>query len=433
MNILVLDGSPEGDLTGARVAGILKELFSERGWQTEHVVLSNRTLGSCTGCFQCWLKTPGLCVIDDDGRLLAGKFIQSDLVVLLTPVTFGVYSPELKRLLDRLIPNVSPFFSMVDGEMHHKRRYAAYPGILTIGWQEGQNETEERIFRNLSYRNSINFYSEKYGCGIIESTASEPDIRKHLKSLLPAVESAATGSPEKLPRFSISETGSPVRKALLLVGSPRMGKSTSASLGEYLLGRLRQKGVATETIHIYQVARNPEKTAKMLKAVDVADLALLAFPLYIDSLPAPVIAAMRQIHEYRHGRPVHGGLTAIANCGFIESTHNENALAACAAFASASGFHWTGGISIGGGEGLVHGHPLGELGGTVIPYRKNLDRVAESLAEGNPVPEEPCRQLAKPFVPAWIYRLFGSVNWKKQAHRHGVLRKLDDKPYQPQT
>jgi len=53
-------------------------------------VLSNRTLGSCTGCFQCWLKTPGLCVIDDDGRLLAGKFIQSDLVVLLTPVTFGV-------------------------------------------------------------------------------------------------------------------------------------------------------------------------------------------------------------------------------------------------------------------------------------------------------------------------------------------------------
>ncbi|RDD31191.1 hypothetical protein CR161_11060 [Prosthecochloris sp. ZM] len=124
------------------------------------------------------------------------------------------------------------------------------------------------------------------------------------------------------------------------------------------------------------------------------------------------------------------GFAAIANCGFIESVHNETALAICALFARACGFVWMGSVSIGGGEGLVHGRPLSELRGPVIPYKKNLDLVAEAFARGEPVPGDIRRNLAKPFIPAWLYRFLGGIHWKKQARRNGVLQKLADRPYQ---
>ena len=45
-----------------------------------------------------------------------------DLVIYLTPVTFGGYSSELKRMVDHQIQNISPFFTSVQGEIHHQRR-----------------------------------------------------------------------------------------------------------------------------------------------------------------------------------------------------------------------------------------------------------------------------------------------------------------------
>jgi len=46
-------------------------------------------IAACVGCFGCWVKTPGNCVIDDYGRETTRKAIQSDLMVGLIPVTFG--------------------------------------------------------------------------------------------------------------------------------------------------------------------------------------------------------------------------------------------------------------------------------------------------------------------------------------------------------
>ncbi|MFZ3171799.1 MAG: hypothetical protein WA118_07460 [Carboxydocellales bacterium] len=36
----------------------------------------------------CWLKAPGICIIDDAGRNIAQAVIGSDLLVILSPVTF---------------------------------------------------------------------------------------------------------------------------------------------------------------------------------------------------------------------------------------------------------------------------------------------------------------------------------------------------------
>jgi multimeric flavodoxin WrbA len=436
MNALIFDGSPESDAAGIRVAGELGRLLAAAGYDAEQVVLRQRLIANCNGCFGCWLKTPGVCVIDDDNRELSRRMIASDLLVLLTPVTFGGYSPELKKMLDHLIANISPFFARIDGETHHRRRYDSYPDLLVVGWQDEPDARQEAVFRHLVFRNSVNFYAARTGCAVLHATQRADVIQKELAAQL-----LKLGNPAAQPEgqsLSLPEPVSlnrPLRKAVLLAGSPRMAKSTSASLGGYLLEELGTRGVAAETIHIYRALHDRVKLMELFEAINRADLCILSFPLYIDSIPAPVLTFMQQLCEYRKANPSCCGFMAIANCGFIESRHNVTALAICAEFARASGFTWTGSIALGGGEGLVHGRPLRDLGGPVTPCKKSLDRVAGALADGQPVPDDARRQLAKPFVPGWIYRFVGSMNWKTQARRNGILHRLGDQPYrsQPET
>ncbi|NTV99460.1 MAG: NADPH-dependent FMN reductase, partial [Chlorobiaceae bacterium] len=401
MKILILDGSPAGDAMGVRVAETLSAILAAGGHQTEHVALRDSRIAPCNGCFQCWLKTPGMCAIDDDNRDLVSKYIRSDLVIALTPVTFGAFSPELKKFADHLIQTISPFFCRVNGETHHRQRYERYPGFISIGWLPGPDETQEGLFRHLFFRNTINFYTDKDACGILYSAMGNDEIKEILAGLLQTAGSGKSASPvTTAPSFPLSSASAgPVRSAVLLVGSPRMTKSTSASLGGYLFGRLAERGVRTETIQIYKVFDNPEKMARLLESVDRSELVVLAFPLYIDSLPAPVLSVLRAIEHHRQGKTPSGRFAAIANSGFIESHHNENALSSCAAFAKEAGFSWMGSVAIGGGEGLVHGKPFSELGGPAIPYKKNFDLVAQALASGKPVPEEARMQLGKPFTP----------------------------------
>ena len=76
---------------------------------------------------------PGRRRTHDAGPDVARTFINSDVVYLLTPVTFGGYSSELKKALDRIIGLASPFFVRIDGEFHHKTRYERYPRLVVIG------------------------------------------------------------------------------------------------------------------------------------------------------------------------------------------------------------------------------------------------------------------------------------------------------------
>jgi multimeric flavodoxin WrbA len=122
MNALLLNGAPaSGDVTDA-VATATGETLGGAGWNVQATTLRDVTVADCTGCFRCWLKTPGECVIDDDGRANAAAFIASDLAVCVTPISFGGYGSLLKSTVDRMVPLVTCFFQKVDGEVHHIAR-----------------------------------------------------------------------------------------------------------------------------------------------------------------------------------------------------------------------------------------------------------------------------------------------------------------------
>jgi multimeric flavodoxin WrbA len=212
-----------------------------------------------------------------------------------------------------------------------------------------------------------------------------------------------------------------------------MRKSTSNSLGEYLFEGLSARSIESETIYLYSALRSPEEAQALLDAVDAADLVILAFPLYVDSLPAPVTEALERIATHRQlasrqpalRRPL---FAAIANCGYPEAHHCAPALAICESFARQAGFAWAGGLALGGG-GMLNGVPLAEGGGKTLLMRNALDLAAEALAQGQAIPGAARETLAKPLIPPWTYRLMSGLGWILGARGHGAVKLLRRKPY----
>jgi len=222
------------------------------------------------------------------------------------------------------------------------------------------------------------------------------------------------------------------KNVLLLVGSPRGESSTSASLGNYLLHRLEELGLSNEKAFIHRLVNRQEKQKELFSIVDKADLIILAFPLYVDSLPAPVIKAMELLNEERalSKSSKNQGFVALSNCGFPEASHINTALEICRIFAKESGFEWKGGIAFGGGE-AVHGIPLEERGGMVRNVKKGLDMAAEALVKGKVIPQEAIDLISKKLIPIRLYKMIGNLGWILKARKFGARKRMKNKPYSP--
>jgi multimeric flavodoxin WrbA len=77
----------------------------------------------CVGCFGCWTRTPGVCVIADRAQGFAARLGACDELIVISRLFCGGPSPEIKAFLDRSIPYLLPYFEVVDGRMRHTRRY----------------------------------------------------------------------------------------------------------------------------------------------------------------------------------------------------------------------------------------------------------------------------------------------------------------------
>ncbi|MFT3894902.1 MAG: NAD(P)H-dependent oxidoreductase [Anaerolineales bacterium] len=275
MKALILDGSHANDQRSINVTNALLKYLPD----AETIIVREQKIGNCAGDFYCWVRSPGMCNTNDDNRIIAAKIIQSDLVIYLTPITFGGYSSALKRMVDHQIQNISPFFANINGEIHHQKRYKRYPNLLTIGWMEKPDAQAEAIFRHLVQRNAINMYAKTSVCGLVIGQQSQADLDSQIESLLQAVARGSSSPVPALPSIDVSSTDiTPVKRAVLLVGSPRTKKSTSASLGGYLMEQLSSRGVETQTIQIYTSLYSQEQMKAMFEAIDNADLVVLAFP-----------------------------------------------------------------------------------------------------------------------------------------------------------
>lgn len=121
------------------------------------VVAATEERAHCVGCFGCWVKTPGECIIKDDISRQGADLARCERLVIVSRCVYGGYSPAVKRVVDRSIPYIHPYFTTVNGEMHHRRRYDHTFDIEVHFYGDitgGERQTAQKLIK----ANSDNFY-----------------------------------------------------------------------------------------------------------------------------------------------------------------------------------------------------------------------------------------------------------------------------------
>lgn len=175
MKVTILNGNPDPANHGFEdyLAQVKAELQAG-GYTVDELTLRDLKVRYCTGCFGCWVNTPGECLTADDGRQVDRAVIHSDWLLLASPLTMGFVSSTLKKTCDRLIPLIHPYFDVVQGEVHHRKRYDRYPKLGLLLEQSGDADEEDiEITIRIFQRTAINMRSRLYFSALTSQPAPE--------------------------------------------------------------------------------------------------------------------------------------------------------------------------------------------------------------------------------------------------------------------
>ena len=171
MKIAILNGNPnpENQKFDDYLDSLMKALASSDN-TVAYFKLREMKIRPCRGCFACWLKTPGQCIIKDDSRDICREYINADFVLFASPLIVGFPSAILKHAMDRLIPLLLPYIELVENrECHHVKRYdREYPSMgLIIEKEEDTDSEDVEIVRDIFSRAALDL---KSSCLFVKST-----------------------------------------------------------------------------------------------------------------------------------------------------------------------------------------------------------------------------------------------------------------------
>ncbi len=136
MKVLAINGSPRGERSStAHMLTPLLEGMKAAGADTELVHLSKLKINHCVGCYLCWTKTPGKCFQQDDMAELLDKYIQSETVILGTPLYHFTMSGLLKDFIERTLPTGEPMLiksPSIDNTTTHPQRYKNPRALILV-------------------------------------------------------------------------------------------------------------------------------------------------------------------------------------------------------------------------------------------------------------------------------------------------------------
>lgn len=121
--------------------------------EMEIIDTTDMKIAHCMGCNQCWLKTPGVCVIKDDYESIIKKLVDAENLWLATDTRFGFVDWRGKRVMDRIVPMLNMYVEFREGLERHELRYHPLNfGLMFIGDCDRQflEEWSKRVASNLA-------------------------------------------------------------------------------------------------------------------------------------------------------------------------------------------------------------------------------------------------------------------------------------------
>ena len=130
MKILAISGSPRQGGNTDQILKVALDVLTEKGIETEFISLAGKSIMTCTACLTCQKKSN--CRIDDDFDPIFRAMIDSNGIIVGSPVYFGTATGELTALLDR-----AGYVSRHNGNLLSRK----VGGPVAVARRVGQNFT----------------------------------------------------------------------------------------------------------------------------------------------------------------------------------------------------------------------------------------------------------------------------------------------------
>ncbi|MGD0293261.1 MAG: flavodoxin family protein [Terracidiphilus sp.] len=99
--VLILSSSPRKKGNSNALCDRFMEGAIESKHQVEKVVLAEKKINYCTGCYAC--KSNGRCAQKDDMAQILDSMVAADVIVMATPVYFYTMCAQMKTVIDRTV------------------------------------------------------------------------------------------------------------------------------------------------------------------------------------------------------------------------------------------------------------------------------------------------------------------------------------------
>ncbi len=143
------------------------------------VDLSSLNISPCIGCFGCWVKTPGKCVIRDDAVSVYPLIAQSETLIYVSRIRYGGYDTVMKTMLERSIPVQKAFLRLYQGETHHVQRRVVPKDAVIFAYGDIPAE-EQELFLRLVERNAKNMSFRSYRVHFVSRSELEQAVSREV-------------------------------------------------------------------------------------------------------------------------------------------------------------------------------------------------------------------------------------------------------------
>ena len=161
-------------------------------------------------------------------------------------------------------------------------------------------------------------------------------------------------------------------KISIINGSPKVGKSNSEILGNYILSLLKDN----EIKKYYSISVRLDN--KIKNEIHNSDILIFLFPLYVDGIPSNLL---KLLVEFEKEKVIKSGskIYCVVNNGFYEGKQNHLAILQMKNWCEKVQAKWGQGVGVGAGELLPYlkkcklgKGPLKNLGGALEKFSDNI-------------------------------------------------------------
>lgn len=363
-------------------------------YQDYEIISDDGSIKPCVGCFGCWTKTPGECIMHDGYERMGTLIHKADEMVVISRYTYGGFSPFIKNVFDRSIGWVLPFFEIIDGEMHHKRRYPEKKPVTFIFRAKEFSSSDKKLAESYVKAVCTNLH------GIIQDVRFEEcdeDDREIHHQMEAETKSTETDKAE----------------TILLNCSLRADSSNSKKLLDALAAKISDD---TKSINLSSYINTPNELMAILKA---AKKIVLGTPLYVDGIPSHLLRIMQLMElECSSEDKI---IYAVTNMGFYESKQQKHLVAMIKKWCSKCGYKYGGAVAAGAGEMI--GMMMNTPGADKSPAR-NTSRALQELGDAVSASSSIKNIYANAFMfPRFLYMIAANSGWPRSGKLNGLKKK----------